>query len=265
MNGAKDMKVMPMIVREITSRLPRIKGLGVILAFVANSFRNASSPEMEVIVFGNKMLLNPCDYIGNFLIFTPQWYDFKERKFLKGILTKGDYVVDVGANVGAYTLIFSNLIGSSGEITAIEADEENFNRLAHNLKINGIDWVRIHNVGVSDKCEILPFNLNAENNAGAHSFLVKSASGSSKVHTIKCVPLFDLIERKRPKLIKLDIEGFEWRVLRRFFVDSPEFLWPKYILLEDEPRHRENDAVSMVEKFDYKVVSRFGNNVFMVR
>ena len=104
MNGAKDMKVMPMIVREITSRLPRIKGLGVILAFVANSFRNASSPEMEVIVFGNKMLLNPCDYIGNFLIFTPQWYDFKERKFLKGILTKGDYVVDVGANVGAIRL-----------------------------------------------------------------------------------------------------------------------------------------------------------------
>ena len=45
---------------------------------------------------------------------------------------------NVGANIGAYTLIFSNLIGSSGEITAIEADEENANRLAHNLKINEV-------------------------------------------------------------------------------------------------------------------------------
>ena len=101
-----------------------------------------------------------------------------------------------------------------------------------------LHWVHIHNVGVSDQNEILPFNLNVEGNAGGHSFLVKSACGSSKVNSVKCVPLFDLIEKKRPKLIKLDIEGFEWRVLRRFFVDSPEFLWPKYILLEDEPRHQ---------------------------
>lgn len=254
-----------MIVRAITSRLPRIKGLGILLSLISKYFKGAGVPEMEVVVFGNRMLLNPSDYIGNFLIFTPQWYDYKERKLLEKILTKGDYVVDVGANVGAYTLIFSSLIGSSGEITAIEAEEKNAERLAHNISINGIDWVRIHNIGVSDKSETLPFKLNAEGNAGAHSFLLNSASEDSEMKAIKCVPLFDLIEKKRPKLIKLDIEGFEWRVLLGFFADSPESLWPEYILLEDEPRHRENDAVSLVKKVGYKVLKRFGPNVFLVR
>lgn len=262
---SNDTKSVPIIVREITSRLPRIKGLGVVLALIAKYFKKAGVPEMEVDVFGKRMLLDPSDYIGNILIFTPQWYDHKERKFLEKILTNGDYIVDVGANVGAYTLIFSKFIGSSGQITAIEADEKNAKRLAHNISLNGINWVRIHNIGVSDKNETLALNLNSEGNAGGHSFLVKSACGDSRREFIKCVPLVDLMEKRKPKLIKLDIEGFEWRVLRRFFSDSPESLWPTYILLEDEPRHRENDAVSMVESVGYKVVKRFGSNVFMVR
>ena len=93
MDGANDMKSMSMIVREITSSLPRIKGLGIFLAFIAKAFKKAGGPEMEVMVFGNKMLLNPSDYIGNFLIFTPQWYDYREIKFLEGIIKKGDYIL----------------------------------------------------------------------------------------------------------------------------------------------------------------------------
>jgi FkbM family methyltransferase len=252
-------------VREVTSRLPRIKGLGMILALIAKFFKKRASTDIAVSVFGRKMLLNPGDAIGNVLIFTPQWFDPKERKLIQKILGEGDYVVDVGANIGAYTLLFSDMVGRFGRVTAIEAEAKNAGRLAHNISINGIDWVDIQNFGVSDKDESLSLVLNDDGNAGAHTFYKQSMPEGVMVQWVECKPLFGLLEKIKPKLMKLDIEGFEWRVLRKYFEDAPESLWPEYIFLEDEPRHREGDAVSLVSCFGYRTLERFDTNVFMVR
>ena len=252
-------------IRTVTSNLPRIRGLGLLLAFIANYFRKRTRIDIEVSVFGRKMLLNTGDWIGNALIFTPQWYDHKERKFLRGILEKGDYVVDIGANIGAYTLIFADLVGESGLITSIEAEEQNARRLTHNVSINGIDWIRIHNNGVSDKQETLSMLLNVTGNAGMHSFFREPDKDNSPVRRIECMPLGNLIENRKAKLFKLDIEGFEWRVLRKYFEDVSESLWPTYILLEDDPKNREDDAVSLCQDHGYSILNRYDCNAIMMR
>jgi FkbM family methyltransferase len=252
------------LTRGITSHVPRIRGLGVLLALVACFFRKRANEDVEASVFGRTMLLNPAEYIGNALLFTPQWYDPRERAVVTRILHAGDYVVDVGANIGAYTLIFADLVGPRGRVTAIEAEPSNAKRLRHNIQRNAMDWVQALEYGVSDKEESLSLHLNSEGNGGAHSFLQR-VSTIDATRTIQCKPLFELIGKIRPKLIKLDIEGFEWRVLRRFFEDSPESLWPQYVFLEDEPRHREHDAVDLVCAHGYRVMHRFDNNVFLER
>lgn len=252
-------------IRAVTSNLPRIKGLGLLLALIANYFRKRARIDIELSVFGRKMLLNPSDWISSTLIFTPQWYDYRERKFLREVLEKGDYVVDIGANIGAYTLIFADLVGMSGIVTAIEAEEKNARRLTHNISINGIDWIRIHNYGVSDKKESLSLLLNITGNAGGHSFFRQPDNDNSIIQKIECKPLFDLIEKRKAKLFKLDIEGFEWRVLRKYFEDVSESLWPTYILLEDDPKNREDDAVSLCLDHGYRILKRFDYNVFLTR
>jgi FkbM family methyltransferase len=254
-----------LLVRAVTSHLPRIKGVGVILALIANYFKKRSRTDIELSVFGRRMLLNPSDAISNVLIFTPQWYDYKERKFLRRVVQKGDYIVDIGANIGAYTLIFADLVGLSGAVTAIEAEKTNAQRLTHNVFLNGIDWVRICNSGVSDKVESLPLLLNLEGNAGAHSFFRQPNKSDALFQKIECKPLVSLIDNRRAKLFKLDIEGFEWRVLRKYFEDVSDSLWPEYILLEDDPRNREDDAVSLCLNHGYRVLKRIDYNVFLKR
>ena len=255
-----------LLVREVTSRLPRIKGLGIILALIASAFRRQNLPDIEVSVFGKKMLLRPSDLIGSYLIFTPQWFDYRERKFIQNILLKGDYVIDVGANIGAYTLILADLVGSSGMVTAIEAEQENAKQLRHNVNINNMHWVNVHNLGVSDKKEVLSLLLNSTGNAGGHSFYEQSDTKQPPVQEVQCRPLSELIDNaKKPKLMKLDIEGFEFRVLRKYFDDIPNYQWPKFILLEDDPLRREADAVSLVLSSGYKIIERFDYNVFLGR
>lgn len=257
-------KIVP-VVRAVTSHLPRIKGVGVLLALIANYFKKRARSDVELSVFGRRMLLDPSDAISNVLIFTPQWYDYKERKFLKRVVQKGDYIVDIGANIGAYTLIFADLVGMSGAVTAIEAEKKNAQRLTHNVLLNGIDWVRIHNNGVSDKKESLSLTLNVTGNAGGHSFHKQPEKDNQLIQKIECKPLCDLIEYKKAKLFKLDIEGFEWRVLRKYFEDVSESLWPLYILLEDDPKNREDDAVLLCVSHGYRVLRRFDYNVFLAR
>ena len=254
------------LVREVTSRMPRVRGLGRILALIARAFRRQDLPDVEVSVFGRNMLLSPNDAIGNCLIFTPQWYDFRERRLIRKILNRGDYVIDVGANIGTYSLIFADLVGSSGKVTAIEAEQKNARRLKHNLEINDIGWVEVRNFGVSDKEERLSLLLNDDGNAGAHSFYRQANASLLRTQEVQCLPLSSLIDgARKPRLMKLDIEGFEWRVLRKYFEDAPNPLWPTFIMLEDDSRHRESDAVPLLLSHGYRFVNRFDANVFMVR
>lgn len=212
------------------------------------------------------MLLDPSDYIGNCLIFTPQWYDSRERRLIEKTLSHGDYVIDVGANIGAYTLIFADLVGPSGMVTAIEAEKKNAQRLRYNINLNNMWWVDIENFGVSDKEEILSLLLNSTGNAGGHSFYKQNDTDEPPIQKVQCRPLSDFIDReKSPKLMKLDIEGFEYRVLNRFFDDQPESKWPKFILLEDYPLRREDDAVSLCLSRGYRIIKRYDANVFMRR
>lgn len=250
--------------RAVTASLPRVKGLGVLLAFVANYFRRHQLPDVEVKVFGSKMLLGPGDLIGNALIFTPNYYDRRERRQVAEILGPDDYAVDVGANVGAYTLLLARLVGPDGLVTAIEAETGNAQRLRHNLDLNAMSWVEVHNLGVSDGVGVLPLLLNSTGNCGAHSFYEQRDTSAPPVQHVSCCPLFDLLGKTRkPRFMKLDIEGFECRVLKRYFEDAPRNLWPDFIMLEDNEARRESDAVSLVVDQGYKVVARYDFNVFL--
>lgn len=251
------------VVSRIIAPLPRIKGLGIPLSKIARLF-SSSDVVLTRTVFGSKMKLRANDLIGNMLLFTPNYYDRKERNFVSDHVRPGDYVVDVGANIGVYTLMLAKLTGERGSVTAIEAEPLNASRLRENLALNSVQNVDIQNFGVSDKKEKLTLMLNLTGNAGGHSFYSQNNGDELRTIDIQCYPLLDLLlSDRRPKFMKLDIEGFEYRVLKTYFSSARNELLPEFIMLEDDPDRRESDAVALCLENRYEVINRFDNNVML--
>jgi FkbM family methyltransferase len=250
-------------IRHLTAPLPRIKGVGIPIMWIASYFRGIDV-DVEAKVFNARMILNTSDLISSCLLFSPNYYDVKERDLIRKIVKSGDLVVDVGANIGAYTLFLADLVGRSGKVIAIEAETENAARLRKNVQLNAFDWVEVVEGGVSDKEETLALLLNSTGNAGGHSFYEQSDTPNPPQQHISCVPLADLLPRDQaPAFMKLDIEGFEHRVLKRYFRDVPRKAWPHNIMLEDNPGRREDDAVELTTNHGYIVTNRVDTNVFL--
>jgi FkbM family methyltransferase len=129
-----------------------------------------------------------------------------EREFTKYLLGKSPKVfVDVGANIGRYTIPMAK---KSGTVVAIDADPENFNQLAENIKLNNLKNV----IAVERACwfeeAVLP--MNVESLISKTTSSLKGASG--KVVDVRCSTLDTILKEcgiTEVDLVKMDIEGAE--------------------------------------------------------
>lgn len=243
-------------------KLPRVKGFGILIRMLADRFEHESI-SLEKEVYGSQMRLRTNDLLGRALLFAPNYWDRRERKTIKRIVRPGDYVLDIGANIGWYTLFLATLVGPEGTVDAIEAEQFNADELRHNVALNSARQVAIHQIGVSDKEETLSLMLNTTGNAGGHSFYDQSHIPEPEIQKIACVPLSTITVGRKARFMKFDIEGFEHRVLKAFFHDTPKDAWPDYLMVEDNPDRREDDAISLCEDAGYRVFEQFETNVFL--
>jgi FkbM family methyltransferase len=192
------------------------------------------SGALELAIWDDiRMLVDPGDTIGGNLAFIPQLYDRWERAAIASLLPSGGVFVDVGSNIGAYALWGARHAGPTGTVVAIEADPENFARLKHNVALNGFTNVRAVNLGVSDAEETLRLHRNRSGNSGGHTFARHDPDGLP----LECRPLARILADVGAgpvDVLKLDIEGFELRVLKRYFTDLQAVAAPvpRFVLLE---------------------------------
>ena len=78
----------------------------------------------------------------------------KEFDFLCSVIREGDWVLDVGANIGHYTLEMARLCGDNGRVIAFEPVSETFSYLVSNIRFGGFANVTALNVGCSDVTNI---------------------------------------------------------------------------------------------------------------
>jgi len=130
-----------------------------------------------------------------------------ERRFIKREVKEGDVVIDVGAHIGYFTLLFADLVGKRGKVFAFEPHPENFKLLERNIKLNGFQNVILEQKAVSDK--------NGEDNlyiskddSGDHRLYPSDERTSIKVKTVR---LDDYIKNFKTKVdfVKIDTEGKE--------------------------------------------------------
>ena len=86
-------------------------------------------------------------------------YEIAETRFCERLLQPGDVAVDVGANIGLYTLLFSSLVGAAGQVHSFEPAPENVRRLRVNLLLNEANNVEVRQAAVFSRPGSLTLNL----------------------------------------------------------------------------------------------------------
>jgi len=158
-------------------------------------------------VQGHKMFLDPkdCLCLSIYGVYQPL-----ETALLKREIKRGDVVLDIGANIGYYTLIFAKLVGTEGKVFAFEPEPTNFALLAKNLRINGYTNVVLVQKAVSDKTGKLKLYLH---DAPTHSIHNRyDARASIEIEATRLDDYFKHYDRKI-SFIKIDVAGAEPTVL----------------------------------------------------
>ncbi len=163
--------------------------------------------------FGATMRCDVRDLIQATLIHFRAWEPNVSRT-LEGLIQPGDTVLDIGANIGYYTLLFAQKVGAAGKVIAIEAHPRFASITQDHVRLNGHDNVRLMNVAVSDRPGQVTLYEGPSTNIG--STTLRRESGFTPSAVVKALPIMDILEPEevgRISLIKIDIEGAEIPVL----------------------------------------------------
>ena len=135
-------------------------------------------------------------------------HEFEDMSFVLHLLRKDDLFIDVGANIGAYTVLSGAAVGA--RCFSIEPVPATFSYLIDNINLNQIgENVRAFNIGAGQANEVLSFTtrLDTENHVATNS--------DSDVDTVEVPvrPLDDVLGHSQPLCMKIDVEGFEMAVV----------------------------------------------------
>ena len=133
-------------------------------------------------------------------------HEFEEMAFLLHLLRSGDLFIDIGANIGSYSMLASAEIGAN--TIAIEPVPKTYQHLTKNIALNNTDEkVTALNIGLSNEKGVLKFTelLDTSNHV-----VDDETSAFIKVDVDT---LDNILGGKEPILIKIDVEGFEMNVL----------------------------------------------------
>src|SRR3990167_1916537 len=134
------------------------------------------------MVQGHKMLLDSKDSLNLSLYGI---YEEYETELIQKEIQKGDVVLDIGANIGYYTLIFAKLVGENGKVFAFEPDPTNFDLLKQNVENNGYKNVVLDRKSVSDKNGRLKLFLSEDNLADHRIYDSKDGRRFVEIESVK--------------------------------------------------------------------------------
>jgi FkbM family methyltransferase len=121
-------------------------------------------------------------------------------------------VIDVGANVGHYTLRFSELVGPAGRVLAFEPVPDTFELLAAAASLAPFPNITLFNVAASSTTALASMSIPREATGQRNYYRAQLGDGPPDVHTL-CLPIDGLELPTRVALVKIDAEGHELSVL----------------------------------------------------
>lgn len=174
------------------------------------------------------MELDLSDWIPQDIYLTGE-FESTTSTIVKRLLKLGDKAVDIGANIGWFTLLFAQCVGDTGQVYSFEPVPKLQTVLKKNLALNSFHQITLGNVALSDHNGQARFYVGPEDNTGLSSLRVPR--GSTESFEVELRRFDDIFkEDSNIALVKIDVEGAELAVLR----GMEDYLRAKhpYLLLE---------------------------------
>ena len=229
--------------------------------------RSLDGAPVDIESLGAKMRLYPSGNVcEKRVLFTPQYFDAVERELLASRLREGFTFIDIGANIGAYSLFVAARAGRSARILAVEPQPEVFARLTFNIAQNPFGTVKAVACALADKPGELTLFIDPANRGESSVRILSSMAGSAvKVPAMTLLALVENEGYDRIDAVKLDVEGAEDLILEPFLRDAPEALWPGFIIIEDSRRRWQSDLAGLLARSGYRMVAQTRLNLVFER
>jgi FkbM family methyltransferase len=193
-------------------------------------------------------------------------YNLEELRFLRAHLRDGGVFVDVGANVGTYALALARDAGAGGKVIAIEPHPVTHARLAFNHAASGLAQVNLVQAasGATDGELLIETDGG---NLGASHIVVDNASGKAiRVPSLRLLRILQEAGASSVDALKIDVEGYEDRVLISFFKEAPQSLWPRAVVIEHLSKDEwQTDCIADMVSRGYAIAGRTRSNTLLAR
>jgi FkbM family methyltransferase len=190
-----------------------VRGTRNPISLVLDSFKLMRTPFVAVTHAGLKLRLMP--HCGESFTF---YENLIRKDYLRhGVsLNAGDTVVDIGGNIGAFTVLAASIVGPSGRVIVFEPAQDTYDRLVANVALNGLTNV------TAIKCAIGGKDGEACLDVGIKSAFAsiisevdgRKSSGQGEVVKVRTLPdALGELGTSRVDLLKIDCEGAEYGIL----------------------------------------------------
>lgn len=179
-------------------------------------------------------------------------FERDEQEFVWQFLHSGDVFVDVGANIGLYTLVGARSVGTAGRVFAFEPAAQTFERLKNNVALNRLQNVTLVPLALSDQTEERPLTVSLDGYQAWNSLAQPSQGQTLKQELVGCTTWDAYAEEHqlfgRVRLMKIDVEGWELRFLlgaRRSLTDQH----PPHLMIEFTEANARNAGTTCAEVY----------------
>ncbi|MFH1339655.1 MAG: FkbM family methyltransferase [Pseudomonadota bacterium] len=198
-------------------------------------------------------------------LFNPD-YNLEELDFLRAHSPGGGVFVDVGANVGTYALALARHVGADGKVIAIEPHPVTHARLKFNCEASGATQVTLVAAAAGPADGELLIETDGDNLGASHIVSGQPSGNAIRVPALRLQRILEEAGVSQVDALKIDVEGFEDRVLTGFFKEAPPSLWPRAVVIEHLSRNEWlEDCIADMRARGYVEAGRTRSNTLLVK
>jgi FkbM family methyltransferase len=220
-----------------------------------------NSTQLEIDNFPHELSIQThgkSDLVSNMILKDKLWEAYETQLMIKH-LKLGNNVLDIGGNIGYYTLIASKLIGEQGKVFTFEPEPQNFRLLKENIKRNNIANATLYSLGLGNKKESIQFYTCSENRGDHRAF---NNDNNRQETVINIISGDEVIKGQKIDFIKIDTQGFELAILEGLRntinnnINNKNHLkmivefWPFAL---EENNTSANVLLNEIEQYDFKI------------